>query len=120
MYQYYNPVTVVCKSWTRHAIRGESYDGGAPVPSISRAGVTQKYCHVTTTQSIIKVTEQSACYGRGGFTAFTERRVTGVLETGPHDSSPCVARVKILTSSACNLYKSETFKMLFLLNRGSV
>ena len=22
MYQYYNPVTVVCKSWTRHTIRG--------------------------------------------------------------------------------------------------
>ena len=22
MYQYYNPVTVVCKSWTRQAIRG--------------------------------------------------------------------------------------------------
>ena len=58
---------------------GESYDGRAAVPSISREGVTQKSCHVTATQSIIKVTEQSVCFGRGGVTAFTERRVTGVL-----------------------------------------
>ena len=58
---------------------GESYDGRASVPSISREGVTQKSCRVTATQSIIKVTEQSACFGRGGVTAFTERRVTGVL-----------------------------------------
>ena len=35
-------------------------------------------CRVTATQSIIKVTEQSVCFGRGGVTAFTERRVTGV------------------------------------------
>ena len=48
------------------------------VPSISREGVTQKSCRVTATQSIIKVTEQSACFGHGGVTAFTERRVTGV------------------------------------------
>ena len=79
MYQYYNPVTVVCKSWIRHAIRGESYDGRAAVPSISREGVTQKSCRVTASQIIIKVTEQSVCFGRGGVTAFTERRVTGVL-----------------------------------------
>ena len=39
---------------------GESYDGHAAVPSISREGVTQKSCRVTATQSIIKVTEQSA------------------------------------------------------------
>ena len=58
---------------------GESYDGRAAVPSISREGVTQKSCRVTATQSIIKVTEQSACFGHGGVTAFTERRVTGVL-----------------------------------------
>ena len=61
---------------------GESYDGRAAVPSISREGVTQKSCRVTATQSIIKVTEQSACFGRGGVTAFTERRVTGVLHLG--------------------------------------
>ena len=60
---------------------GESYDGRAAVPSISREGVTQKSCRVTATQSIIKVTEQSVCFGRGGVTAFTERRVTGVLVT---------------------------------------
>ena len=60
---------------------GESYDGRAAVPSISREGVTQKSCRVTATQSIIKVTEQSVCFGRGGVTAFTERRVTGVLDT---------------------------------------
>ena len=58
---------------------GESYDGRAAVPSISREGVTQKSCRVTATQSIIKVTEQSVCFGRGGVTAFTEPRVTGVL-----------------------------------------
>ena len=57
---------------------GESYDGRAAVPSISREGVTQKSCRVTATQRIIKVTEQSVCFGRGGVTAFTERRVTGV------------------------------------------
>ena len=33
---------------------------------------------MTATQSIIKVTEQSACFGHRGVTAFTERRVTGV------------------------------------------
>ena len=60
------------KSW------GASYDGRAAVPSISREGVTQKSCRVTATQSIIKVTEQSACFCHGGVTAFTERRVTGV------------------------------------------
>ena len=59
---------------------GASYDGRAAVPSISREGVTQKSCRGTATQSIIKVTEQSACFGHGGVTAFTERRVTGVLE----------------------------------------
>ena len=58
---------------------GASYDGRAAVPSISREGVTQKSCRVTATQSIIKVTEQSACFGHGGVTAFTERRVTGIL-----------------------------------------
>ena len=62
---------------------GESYDGRAAVPSISREGVTQKSCRVTATQSIIKVTEQSVCFGRGGVTAFTERRVTGVLAGMP-------------------------------------
>ncbi len=41
---------------------GESYDGRAAVPSISREGVTQKSCRVTATQSIIKVTEQSVCW----------------------------------------------------------
>ena len=51
----------------------------AAVPSISREGVTQKSCRVTATQSIIKVTEQSACFGPGGVTALTERCVTGVL-----------------------------------------
>ena len=60
MYQYYNPVTVVCNSW------GASYDGRAAVPSISREGVTQKSCRVTATQSIINVTEQSAYFGHGG------------------------------------------------------
>ena len=35
---------------------------------------------MTATQSIIKVTEQSACFGHQGVTAFTERRVTGVLD----------------------------------------
>ena len=43
---------------------------------------------MTATQSIIKVTEQSACFGHRGVTAFTERRVTGVLDgkgiTGIH------------------------------------
>ena len=60
---------------------GESYDGRAAVPSISREGVTQKSCRVTATQSIIKVTEQSVCFGR--VTAFPERRVTGVLVVIP-------------------------------------
>ena len=60
---------------------GESYDGRAAGPSISREGVMQKSCWVTATQSIIKVTEQSVCFGRGGVTAFTESRVTGVLQT---------------------------------------
>ena len=59
---------------------GASYDGRAAVPSISHEGVTQKSCRVTATWSIIKVTEQSACFGHGGVTAFTERRVTGVLQ----------------------------------------
>ena len=67
---------------------GESYDGRAAVPSISRDGVTQKSCRVTATQSIIKFTEQSACYGRGGVTAFTERRVTGVLASKRTASNP--------------------------------
>ena len=57
---------------------GESYDGRIAVPSISRKGVTQKSCRVTGTLSIIKVMEQSACFGRGGVTAFTECRVTGI------------------------------------------
>ena len=76
---------VVRRSWRSCASRGlvtqvvgASYDGRAAVPSISREGVTQKSCRVTATQSIIKVTEQSACFGHGGITAFTERRVTGV------------------------------------------
>ena len=75
----------VRRSWRSCASRGSvtqvvgaSYDGRAAVPSISREGVTQKSCRVTATQSIIKVTEQSACFGHGGVTAFTERRVTGV------------------------------------------
>ena len=79
---------VVRRSWRSCASRGSvtqvtraSYDGRAAVPSISREGVTQKSCRVTATQSIIKVTEQSACFGHGGVTAFTERRVTGVLAT---------------------------------------
>ena len=67
-------VAVVCKSWIRHASRGASYDGRAAVPSISREGVTQKSCRVTATQSIIIVTEQSACFIHEGVTAFTERR----------------------------------------------
>ena len=77
---------VVRRSWRSCACRGSvtqvvgaSYDGRAAVPSISREGVTQKSCRVTATQSIIKVTEQSACFGHQGVTAFTERRVTGVL-----------------------------------------
>ena len=36
VYQYYNPVTVVCKSWTRHAIRG---------------GVVRRSCSVPFNQS---------------------------------------------------------------------
>ena len=78
---------VVRRSWRSCASRGPvtqvvgaSYGGRAAVPSISRKGVTQKSCRVTATQSIIKVTEQSACFSHGGVTAFTERRVTGVLE----------------------------------------
>ena len=43
---------------------GESHDGRAAVPSISREGVAKMSCRVTTTQSIIKVTEQSACFQR--------------------------------------------------------
>ena len=69
-------MAVLRKSWIRHASRGASHDGRAAVPSISREGVMQKSCRVTTTQSIIKVTEPSACFGHGGVTAFTERRVT--------------------------------------------
>ena len=95
MYQYYNPVTVVCKSWTRHAIRGGVVRGRAAVPSISREGVTQKSCRVTATQSIIKVTEQSVCFGRGGVTAFTKRRVTGVVYNASqhyiNDASTCAS-----------------------------
>ena len=53
----------------------ESYDSRSG-RARSRGSVTQV---VTATQSIIKVTEQSACFGHGGVTAFTERRVTGVL-----------------------------------------
>ena len=68
---------------------GASYDGRAAVPSISREGVTQKSCRVTATQSIIKVTEQSVCFGRGGVTAFTERRVTGVLLPFAHAMAGC-------------------------------
>ena len=60
-----------------------SYDGRAAVPSINREGVTQTSCRVTATQSIIKVTEPSACFGHRGVTAFTERRVTGVLGHNP-------------------------------------
>ena len=78
---------VVRRSWRSCASRGSvtqvvgaSYDGRAAVPSISHEGVTQqKSCRVTATQSIIKVTEQSACFGHGGVTAFTECHVTGVL-----------------------------------------
>ena len=76
---------VVRRSWRSCASRGSvtqvvgaSYDGRAAVPSISREGVTQKSCRVTATQSIIQITEQSACFGHGGVTTFTERRVTGV------------------------------------------
>ena len=76
---------VVRRSWRSCASRGPvtqvvgaSHGGRAAVPSISREGVTQKSCRVTATQSIIKVTEQSACFSHGGVTAFTERRVTGV------------------------------------------
>ena len=76
---------VVRRSWRSCPSRGSvaqvtgaSYDGRAALPSISREGVTQKSCRVTATQSIIKVTEQSACFGHRGITAFTERRVTGV------------------------------------------
>ena len=76
---------VVRRSWRSCASRGPatqvvgaSYGGRAAVPSISREGVTQKSCHVTATQSIIKVTEKSACFSHGGVTAFTECRVTGV------------------------------------------
>ena len=79
---------VVRRSWRSCASRGSvtqvvgaSYDGRAAVPSISREGVTHKSCRVTVTQSIIKVTEQSACFGHGRVTAFTERRVTGVLDS---------------------------------------
>ena len=48
--------------------------------SVVKDRVTQKSCRVTATRSIIKVTEQSACFGHGGVTAFPERRVTGVLK----------------------------------------
>ena len=65
MYRYYNSVTVVYKSWIRRAIRGgvvlRSCSGIITVPSISREGVALKSCRVTATQSIIKVTDQSAC-----------------------------------------------------------
>ena len=78
--------SVVGESWRSCASRGPvtqvvgaSYGGRAAVPSISREGVTQKSCRVTATQSIIKVTEQSAWFSHGGVTAFTECRVTGVL-----------------------------------------
>ena len=61
---------VVRRSWRSCASRGSvtqvvgaSHDGRAAIPSISREGVTQKSCRVTATQSIIKVTEQSACFG---------------------------------------------------------
>ena len=74
---------------------GESYDGRAAVPSISREGVTQKSCRVTATQSIIKVTEQSVCFGRGGVTAFTERRVTGVVECRWPDTQISVRHINI-------------------------
>ena len=77
VYQYYNPVTVVCKSWIHHAIRGgvvrRSY--GGPFNQSWRSHAEVVSCD-RCTQSIIKVMEQSACFGRGGF---TERRVTGVL-----------------------------------------
>ena len=63
---------------------GASYDGRAAVPSISREGVTKKSCRVTATQSIVQVTEQSVCFGHRGVTAFTERRVTGVLGFGSY------------------------------------
>ena len=40
------------------------YDGRVAVPSINREGVALKSCRVTATQSIIKVTERSACFPR--------------------------------------------------------
>ena len=52
---------------------GESYDGRVAVPSISREGVAEKSCRVIATQSIIKVTEQSA-----GFPRPKSRRLHGV------------------------------------------
>ena len=73
-----NSVTVVCKSCIRHAIRGG-------VTRRSCSGPFDQSCRVTAKQSrpysILKVTEQSVCFGHEGvtaFTAFTERRVTGV------------------------------------------
>ena len=60
---------------------------------------------MTATQSIIKVTEQSACFGHRGVTAFTERRVTGVLDT--------IA----LNYSYCQVHKPRASKVLWLLGR---
>ena len=81
---------VVRRSWRSCASRGSvtqvvgaSYDGRAAVPSISREGVTQKSCRVTATQSIIKVTEQSACFGHG---------------------APCDWGIRSLFSDHCTLY----------------
>ena len=86
---------------------GESYDGRAAVPSISREGVTQKSCRVTATQSIIKVTEQSVCFGRGGVTAFTERRVTGVLDLS------VLIKMDVISQIATYVLEYSRFKMQY-------
>ena len=52
---------------------------------------------MTATQSIIEVTEQSACFGRGGVTSFTERRVTGDQAV---DAPTLTGKVESATTSA--------------------
>ena len=72
-----------------HNSLGESYDGRAAVPSISREIVADKSCRVTATQTIINVTEQSVCFPRP-----KSRRLHGV--GGP----PCDWGMRWLTCAA--------------------
>ena len=52
-------------------------------------------------KSIIKVTEHSACFGRGGVTAFTERRVTRVLN---HDKVRRIYKPMMNLNAAAFVY----------------